>query len=241
MRRNSVHTGLSTRVIAGISVVVMLMVSACTDRGDGESLSLPGLTSATSHGSGKDGGGSKMPTAEPSSPSSDENDPGSSAGDDSDTGGDADGGEGSGPGGAPWDPCRIITWDDLPGERPTDATQATPEPQTADPGADYTAACRFRAKTNDIAVLWGPSNKATIAPSGKHGEEQTTIAGRPGLKIVDLSEGLTLICMAKVDLGNGRGVAGVGAFARTKEQTTPDKHPCAVALRLAAEIVKRTA
>ncbi|MFL6125066.1 hypothetical protein [Actinophytocola sp.] len=219
--------------------MVMLMASACTDRGDGESLVLPGLTSATSQVSGKDGSRSTMLTAEPSSPGSDE-DPGSSDGADSDTGGDTGDGEGSGPGGAPWDPCRIITWDDLPGERPTDDTQATPEPQAADPEAAYTAACRFRAKTNDVAVLWGPSSKATVAPSGQHGEEQTTIAGRPGLKIVDLSEGLTLICMAKVDLGNGRGVAGVGAFARSKEQTTPDKHPCAVALRLAAEIVKRT-
>lgn len=237
MRRNSVHTGLSTRVFVGISVVVMLMVSACTDRGDGESLSLPGLTSATPSGSGEDGGRSRMSTAEPSSPASGEEDP-ASEGSDNDTGGDAgdgaDGG-GSGPGGAPWDPCRIITWDDLPGERPTDATQATPEPQAADPDAAYTAACRFRAKTNDVAVLWGPSSKATVAPSGQHGEEKTTIASRPGLKIVDLSEGLTIICMA-----NGRGVAGVGAVARTKEQTTPDKHPCAVALRLAAEIVKRT-
>jgi hypothetical protein len=92
---------------------------------------------------------------------------------------------------------------------------------------------------NDIGVLWGPSSKATVAPSGRQGEEQTTIASRPGLTIASMTEALTLVCMAKVDLGNGRGVAGVGALAMTKNPT-PDQHPCSVALRLAAELVKRT-
>lgn len=236
MRSNSVHTGLSTRVIVGISIVVMLMVSACTQRGDGESLSLPGLASTTPSNSA-DGEPSRLPTAEPSSPASDEESSESNGAADGD--GDA-GGVGSGPGGAPWDPCQIITWDDLPGERPTDETEAQPEPQAAPADAQYTAACRFRAANNDIAVLWGPSSKATIQPEGKQGEEQTTVAGQPALKIVDLSESLTLVCMIKIDLENGRGVAGVGAFAKTKTPPANDKHPCAVALRLAAEVVKRT-
>lgn len=240
MRRNSVHTGLSTRVIVGISIVLMLMVSACTQRGDGESLSLPGLATTTPSNSGDDGERSRLPTAEPSSPASDEESSGSSGAADGDADGDAGGGAGSGPGGAPWDPCQIITWDDLPGEMPTDEAEAQPEPQAAPADAQYTAACRFRAATNDIAVLWGPSSKATIQPEGKQGEEQTTVAGQPALKIVDLSESLTLVCMIKVDLENGRGVAGVGAFAKTKTPAANDKHPCAVALRLAAEVVKRT-
>ncbi len=234
MRRNSVHTGLSTRVIVGISIMVVLLVSACTQRGDGESL--PGLASTTPSNSGDDGERSRLPTAEPSSPASDEE----SSGSNGDADGDAGGGVGSGPGGAPWDPCQIITWDDLPGEMPADEAKAQPEPQSAPADAQYTAACRFRAATNDVAILWGPSNKATIQPEGKQGEEQTTVAGQPALKIVDLSEALTLTCMIKVDLENGRGVAGVGAFAKTKTAPANDKHPCAVALRLAAEIVKRT-
>jgi hypothetical protein len=240
MRNNSVHTGLSTRVIVGISVALMLTVSACTQRGDGEPLSLPGLFSTTPSNSGEDGERSRLPTTEPSSATSDEDGSGSNDGADGDANGDSGGGVGSGPGGAPWDPCQIITWDDLPGEMPADEAEAQPEPQSAPADAQYTAACRFRAATNDIAVLWGPSSKATIKPEGKHGEEQTTVAGQPALKIVDLSEALTLVCMVKVDLENGRGVAGVGAFAKTKTPPANDKHPCAVALRLAAAVVKRT-
>lgn len=240
MRNNNyVHTGLSARVVVGISVMVMLMVSACSQGGDREPLSLPGLASATASGSGDDGARSRLPTAAPSVPESGEESAGSSSSADG-RAGDGDGGVGSGPGGAPWNPCRIITWDDLPGEMPADEAKAQPEPQVAPGDAQYTAACRFRTATNDIAVLWGPSSQATIQPEGKHGEEQTTVAGQPALKIVDLSEALTLVCMIKVDLENGRGVAGVGAFAKTKAPAANDKHPCAVALRLAAEVVKRT-
>jgi hypothetical protein len=236
MRSNFAHAGLSTRVIAGIAVVVMLTVSACTQRGDDESVSLPGVASTTSSSLGKEGERPRLPPSEPSSPGSDEGKSGPSGAADNGS----DSGVGSGPGGAPWDPCRIITWDDLPGEMPADEAEAQPEPQVAPADAQYTAACRFRAATNDIAVLWGPSSKATIKPEGKHGEEQTTVAGQPALKIVDLSEALTLVCMIKVDLENGRGVAGVGAFAKTRTPAANDKHPCVVALRLAAEIVKRT-
>ena len=234
MQDLSGRAGRSCRSVAGIAMALMLLVTSCTQRDGDAPLSLPGLESTvqdeTNRGSGrpreqKGAPGGTGPTED--LPRSDPDDEG--------------GGEkAAGPGGAPWDPCQVITWDDLPGEQPAAAADAEPEPRAGAADDAYTAACRFPAKTNDIIVLWGPSDRATIKPSGQHGEEETHVASRPALKIVSLSEQLTLICMVKVDLGANRGVAGVGAFAKSTKQTASDQHPCVVALRLAAEVVKRT-
>lgn len=40
------------------------------------------------------------------------------------------------------------------------------QPQAPDPGDAFAAACAFRGVINYIGVLWGPSSKATVAPSG---------------------------------------------------------------------------
>lgn len=217
------------RVIAVVAALT-LFVSGCTQR-DSDPVSLPGFAPTT-----------KSSAARNNEPSANQTDaPGSTQGGGENEGsGTAEGEMSGGPGGAPWDPCQIITWDDLPGERPGDPEAAEPEPQTGEQEDAYTAGCRFGAKTNDVIVLWGPSDKASIEPSGQHGEEQIHIASRPGLQIVTLSESLNMICLIKVDLGNRRGIAGVGAYARSTEPAAGDKHPCAIAVRLAAEVVKRT-
>jgi hypothetical protein len=236
MRWNTVWSGRFTRTLVCGTIVLSLALSACTQRIAGEPSPAPGFDAASTSSPGQSGGLSNQPQAPNSTASSTDGTASSGRSDRAD--GDV-GGVGSGPGGAPWDPCRIITWEDLPEEKPTDPARAEPQPQAPDPGDAFTAACAFHGVINDIGVLWGPSTQATVAPSGRQGEEQTTVAGRPGLTIVSMTEALTLVCMAKVDLGNDRGVAGVGALALTKDPA-PAQHPCAVALRLAAELVKRT-
>lgn len=236
MRHASGRVGLSRRTIAGIlASTLVLVASACTLRHGDKPQPLPGVESTAQDETNEDGDRSVEQGDVPGPTGSGDEDARSGP-DDKDAAGDVT----AGPGGEPWDPCQIITWDDLPGEQPSASADAEPEPHAGEADDAYTTACRFPAKTNDVVVLWGPSDRATIKPSGAHGEEQTHVASRPALKIVSLSEQLTLICMVKVDLGANRGVAGVGAFARSTQQTASNKHPCVVALRLAAEVVKRT-
>jgi hypothetical protein len=64
-------------------------------------------------------------------------------------------GSSSGPNGAPFDPCRIVGWEDVPVEKPQDEAKAEPHPQSPQPDDDVFAACLFTGVHNDIAVCGG--------------------------------------------------------------------------------------
>lgn len=132
----------------------------------------------------------------------------------------------------------MIGWDDLPGERPAGDKQSTPESGTAPPG--FSEGCLFHGLINDVGVAWGPAGQVTVAPEGAAGEVVTRIAGQAALMVRSVSEGRPKACVVKVDLGYQRGVAAVVAVARLPKQPPDKHHPCAVATRLAAEIVKRS-
>jgi hypothetical protein len=78
-----------------------------------------------------------------------------------------------------------------------------------------------------------------VKPAGVAGEKVLRIASQPALQIASLDDQQRLVCMVKVDLGQDRGVAGVGAQARSRDQDV-EHNPCVVSAKLAAEIVKRT-
>lgn len=226
------------RVFTWIRVVCVILAvglaaTACTSRVEGSPVPVPGVTYQSGEDStttntnedtgGDTGGGSER---EPS------------AGGESGSDGDGDG-PGAEPHGAPFEPCQVISWDDLPGEKPANAEQAEPQPQQSVEDGKVLVGCLFLGRTNHVGVLWSPEGQATVEPSGQPGEKVQQIAGRPGLIVAGVGDNQRVMCMARVDLGGGRGIGGVGAYAQA-DGTTPDQEVCAVAARLAAELVKRT-
>lgn len=99
--------------------------------------------------------------------------------------------------GAPFDPCTVIGWTDLPtAVRP--AADTTPSPHRPESGEDFILGCRFDNSgptvTDDhaapggetaaftVTVLWGTTPPLSLNPSSYPGATAVTVAGRAGVQ-----------------------------------------------------------
>jgi hypothetical protein len=217
-----------------VVLVTAVLTAACAERGDGTPHSLPGFSPAsqTAEDGLEEGASGTKPSMSSTTAATDD-------GAEGDSTSPPERDSGPGPGGAPWDPCEIVTWQDMPDEMPSGDI----EPQPIAPRSDadrFNAACHFPGSTNLINVLWGPAGKAVVREPSAHGEQQITVGGLTALQIITVDQNALMSCLVQVDLGGGRGVAGVGAAAR-RQNPEGASHPCAVTKMLTELIVERTA
>lgn len=225
------------KILAATPVVLaaVLALGACVDRVSGTPVAEPGAESVSTSPSVPDEDASGSPGADTESQLS------PPAGDGGEVGETPHESAGTGPGGAPWDPCQVIGWEDMPDEKPAIGKQAQPIPVAPREGKDdrFNAGCQFLGRFNEIVLLWGPSSKAVVEPPDGPGEQEITVAGRTALQIISIDAQARLQCLIQVDLGEELGVVGVGTAARD-QAVEGDRHPSAVAKRLAEVVIERT-
>lgn len=214
--------------------LTLLSLGACTDRVEGVPAAVPWAES-TSNSPTRHSASPEDPRAESSGSSEDStSDPGAG-------GEDPEGSAGSGPGGAPWDPCLVLTWLDMPEETPDSLEAARPVPVSPEKGRDdrFNAGCQWLGKRNEVILLWGPSSKAKVKKPDSPGEQEITVAGYIALQAVTIDDNALLRSIIQVDLGEDLGVIGLAAAARSQD-TEGDRHPSVVARTLTELIIERT-
>lgn len=140
--------------------------------------------------------------------------------------------------GAPFDPCTVIGWTDLPtAVRP--AADTKPSPHQSENGEDFILGCRFDNSgptvTDDhaapggetavftVTVLWGTTPPMSLNPSSYPGATATTVAGRAGVQRPSTDPHGHPMCTGLMPVTTG--VAG----ATVTNSRFPHADPCTVA------------
>jgi hypothetical protein len=158
--------------------------------------------------------------------------------------------------GAPFDPCRTLTWADFPEKvrRNPDDPGSQPKLMEVKPDSGFATGCRFDNSLAEIEicpgcdtppkpgtwqffmthVVWGDGPGAQLRNPPAPGTKQITVGGRPGRVIQDRTDNGDPQCLIKVVLERGAATVSVvdGRFGTDT---------CATARQLATAIVERSA